>query len=200
MFWIKLLILATVGTIIGWITNVLAIKFIFRPLEPINIPVFGVKIQGLIPKRKAEIAKSVGEIVEGELVSMEEIIDKMIEGENKSEMIFAIKTKIKGIVEQKLPQIMPSAIKMMILDYIEQVIDSEGENAIIELTEKMVHKATSKIKISEIIEDKINNFELAKLEEIIIAIAKKELKHIEILGGIIGCVIGLLQGFILYFD
>lgn len=200
MFWIKLLILASVGAIIGWVTNVLAIKFIFRPLEPVNIPFINIKIQGLIPKRKAEIAKSVGEIVEGELVSMEEIIDKVMEDENKSEIIFSIKRKIKGIVEQKLPQIMPSAIKVMILDYIEQVVDSEAENAITELTEKMVHKATSKIKISQIIEDKINNFALDKLEEIIIAIAQKELKHIEILGGIIGCIIGLLQGFIIYID
>lgn len=194
------MILASVGAIIGWVTNVLAIKFIFRPLEPVNIPFINIKIQGLIPKRKAEIAKSVGEIVEGELVSMEEIIDKVMEDENKSEIIFSIKRKIKGIVEQKLPQIMPSAIKVMILDYIEQVVDSEAENAITELTEKMVHKATSKIKISQIIEDKINNFALDKLEEIIIAIAQKELKHIEILGGIIGCIIGLLQGFIIYID
>ncbi|QEK12505.1 DUF445 family protein [Crassaminicella thermophila] len=197
MFWIKLFILAAVGSIIGWITNVLAIKFIFRPLQPINVPVLNVSIQGLIPKRKGELAKSVGEIVETELISMEEIIDKFIEDENKSEIIFAIKRKIKMIVEQKLPSFIPSAFKGMIEEYIEEIIDNEAEGVITELTEKMVHKATEKIKISKIIEEKINDFELEKLEEIVIAIAKKELKHIEILGAILGCIIGLIQGIII---
>jgi len=49
---IKLLILAIIGGIIGWITNLLAIKMLFRPFHPINIPLINLKIQGLIPKRR----------------------------------------------------------------------------------------------------------------------------------------------------
>lgn len=197
MFWLKLLILALVGAIIGWVTNILAIKLIFRPLSPINIPIINVKIQGLIPKRKAELAKSIGEIVETELISMEEIIDKFIEEQDKSEIIFNIKRKIKNVAEQKLPPILPSTFKALILNYIDDVVDQEAEKAINELTEKIIHKATTKVKIALIIEDKINEFELDKLEKIILAIAKKELKHIELLGGLIGFLIGLLQGGIL---
>ncbi|WP_246637694.1 DUF445 domain-containing protein [Crassaminicella profunda] len=193
----KLFILAAVGSIIGWITNVLAIKFIFRPLEPIHVPLFNMKIQGLIPKRKAELAQSVGEIVETELISMEEIIDKFVEDENKSEIIFNIKRKIKKIVDEKLPSFIPSAFKGMIEEYIDEIIDKEADKAITELTEKMIHRATEKVKIAEIIEEKINDFELEKLEEIVLRIAKKELKHIEILGAIIGCVIGLIQGIVI---
>lgn len=198
MFWIKLLTLAGVGSIIGWVTNVLAIKLIFRPLQPIEIPVINMKIQGLIPKRKRELAKSVGEIVETELISMEEIIDQLIKDENKSEIIFMIKRKMKEIVDKKLPAFIPSAFKGMIDAYINDMIEQEGDKVINEFTEKMVHMATNKIKISEIIEDKINDFELEKLEEIVLAIAKKELKHIEILGAILGCIIGLMQGIIIF--
>ncbi|MDF2548462.1 MAG: hypothetical protein K0R93_3360 [Anaerosolibacter sp.] len=199
LFWIKLLILALIGAAIGWFTNVLAIKLIFRPLQPIQIPVLNITLQGLIPKRKSELAKSIGEIVESELISIEEIIDKFIENENKSEIIFSIKRKIKRIIEQKLPGIIPSAIKLILMDYIDDVIDKEAEIAITELTEKMVHKATSNVNIAQIIEDKINNFEIDKLEHIILAIAQKELKHIEVLGGVIGFLIGILQGLIVLF-
>ncbi|KXG74606.1 DUF445 domain-containing protein [Thermotalea metallivorans] len=197
MFWIKLMILALVGAAIGWFTNVLAIKLIFRPFNPIRISILNLTFQGLIPKRKPELAKSIGEIVESELISIEEIIDRFIESENKREMIFGIKRKIKKIAEQKLPVIIPSAIKMMLLDYIDDIIDREAEGAITELTEKMIHKATGQIKISQMIEEKINRFEIEKLESIILAIAQKELKHIEILGGIIGFIIGILQGLVL---
>jgi len=97
MFWTKLLFLSVVGAVIGWLTNVFAIKLIFRPLNPIRIPVINMKIQGLIPKRKQEIAKSIGHTVETELVSVEEIIDKLIKDENKDQILLEIKTKIKNI-------------------------------------------------------------------------------------------------------
>ena len=185
------------GAIIGWVTNKLAIKLIFRPLQPINIPLVNMKIQGLIPKRKGELAKSIGEIVEKELVSIEEIIEKFMEEQNKNEIIFNIKRKIKKVVDQKLPPIIPSTFRLIIINYIEDVIDQEAENTLNELTESIIHKGTAGVKIALIIEEKINDFELDKLEKIILAIAKKELKHIEALGGVIGFVIGLLQGFIL---
>lgn len=197
MFWVKLLILAFVGAIIGWVTNKLAIKLIFRPLQPINIPLVNMKIQGLIPKRKGELAKSIGEIVEKELVSIEEIIEKFMEEQNKNEIIFNIKRKIKKVVDQKLPPIIPSTFRLIIINYIEDVIDQEAENTLNELTESIIHKGMAGVQIALIIEEKINDFELDKLEKIILAIAKKELKHIEALGGVIGFVIGLLQGFIL---
>lgn len=186
-----------VGAIIGWVTNMLAIKLIFRPLNPINIPVINVSIHGLIPKRKGELAKSIGEIVEKEFVSIEEIIEKFLHEQNKSEIIFNIKRKIKKVVDQKLPPIIPTTFKILISNYIDEIIDQEAEKLFNEMTETMVHKAISSIKIAQIIEEKINEFELDKLEQIILAIAKKELKHIEVLGGVIGFIIGLLQGAIL---
>lgn len=197
MFWIELSILAIVGGIIGWVTNIMAIKLIFRPLKPFNIPMTNIKIQGLIPKRQAELAKSIGQIVESELVSIEEIIAKFLHEQNKSEILVKIRGKIKKVVEQKLPFIIPSTFKALILNYIDEVIDQEAETIFNELAETIIHKAATEIKIAQIIEEKIINFELDRLEIIIIAIAKKELKHIELLGGLIGFLIGILQGFIL---
>ncbi|SHK13092.1 DUF445 domain-containing protein [Paramaledivibacter caminithermalis] len=197
MVWVQIILLSIIGAIIGWTTNVIAIKLIFRPLNPIKIPIFNFHIQGLIPKRRTEIARSIGHIVETELVSIKEIIDKLIEEENKGQIISEIKKKIRTIAEEKMPSIIPGAIRGMILVYVDEIIDSEGENAINELSEKLIHKAASKVSISEIIEEKINKFELEKLEEIIISIAKKELKHIELLGGLIGFVIGLMQAIII---
>ena len=53
--------------------------------------------------------------------------------------------------------------------------------------------------IQKIVEEKINELDLEKLEEIIIKVAKKELKHIEILGLVLGAVIGVLQGILVIF-
>lgn len=193
----KILFLAIIGGIIGWITNVLAIKLIFRPLNPIKIPVLNIEILGLIPKRRKEVAHSIGEVVEKELISIEEIIDKMIKDEDKANIVKVIKFKIDSIIEDKLPPFIPSTFKGMIKDYIDKVVEDEVGNVIADLSENLVHKATSRIKIGEMVEDKINKFDLEKLEEIILNIAKKELKHIEVLGLVLGFIIGIAQGLVI---
>ncbi len=196
MIVLQISILALIGALIGWLTNIIAIKLIFRPLNPIRIPMVNVSIQGLIPKRRLDIAKSIGEVIELELLSIKDIINKLIENENFSEIKFLVTKKIQEIIDHKLPSIFPSAFKKTIYKYVEDMIDNEGDGIIKELAEKMIDKAATKVSLSEIVEEKINNFELEKIEEIIISIAKKELKHIEILGGVLGFFIGIIQGLI----
>ncbi|MCK9268127.1 MAG: DUF445 family protein [Alkaliphilus sp.] len=191
---LKLLILATLGGIIGWITNRLAIKMLFRPFQPVNIPLINFKIQGLIPKRKAEIAKSIGETVETELLSMEEIIMELIKGNNKDEILVILKNKIAEIITDNQSSLIPSVFKKMILKYINGMIDEEGDRIITEFIEDTVIKATANIRLSKMIEDRINKFEIEELERIAIKVVKAELRHIEILGGILGFIIGIFQG------
>ena len=191
---LKLLILAVLGGIIGWITNRLAIKMLFRPFQPVNIPLINFKIQGLIPKRKAEIAKSIGETVETELLSMEEIIMELIKGDNKDEILAMFKNKIAEIITDKRSSFIPSVFKKMILKYINGIIDEEGDRIITEFIEDTVIKATASIRLSKMIEDRINKFEIEELEKIAIKVVRAELRHIEILGGILGFIIGIFQG------
>lgn len=193
----KILILALVGALIGWTTNVIAIKLLFRPLEPFKILWFS--IQGVIPKRRDEIAKSIGETVEQELLSVDEIMDKLIEGTDKTEILELLKVKIVALTEGKLPSFIPSAFSGMIKKYIEDIIDDQGEDILDEMTEKLVHKATTSISVSTMVEEKIGMLQLDEIEEMILKIAKKELKHIEYLGGVLGLIIGLTQGIIIQF-
>ena len=54
---LKIALLASIGGVIGYITNVLAIKLIFRPIEPIKIPILNFEIIGLIPKEEMKYLK-----------------------------------------------------------------------------------------------------------------------------------------------
>lgn len=193
----RMAVLACVGALIGWTTNVIAIKLLFRPLLPMNI--LGFKIQGVIPKRRLEIAKSIGETVEQELLSTEDIIEEILAGTDKKDVVDTIKKKIISITEGKLPSFIPSAFSGMINKYIEDIIDSEGEKLLDEITESLIHKATSSVSISKMVEEKISLFELEEIEMMVLKIAKSELKHIEYLGGVLGFMIGLSQGLILLF-
>ncbi|NJA01227.1 DUF445 family protein, partial [Clostridioides difficile] len=178
---IRILILAVIGGFIGYVTNVVAIRLIFRPIEPIKIPILNIEIVGLIPKRRAEIAANVGEIIQEEFLSMDEILANIITDEDKEEVVRYIKARVKIIIHEKVSFI-PSGIKNMIQDYLGEIIESEVKQSIDELSKNIINKANERIDIQKMVEDKINELDLYELEEIIIRIAKKELKHIEFLG------------------
>lgn len=195
----RLLLLAVVGALIGWSTNVVAIKLMFRPLEPIKIPLIRFSIQGLIPKRKTEIAKSIGDVISEELLSIEQIMDKFLLDMDKKQIIEQIKEKVNQIANEKMPAVIPSMFKGLIIQNIDKMIDESGDDLVVEMGEKLTHKAIESIDISKMVEDKINGYNFEKIEEMTLRIAKKELKHIEWLGGVIGFFIGLIQGVIILY-
>lgn len=83
----KFLVPIIVGAIIGYITNWLAIKMLFRPYTKKKI--FGIPIPftpGLIPKEMNRIAKSIGEAVGKYLLSAEVISGALSDGNTKMQM------------------------------------------------------------------------------------------------------------------
>lgn len=70
--------------------------------------------------------------------------------------------------------------KDKIFNVIEKFIDKEGD------------KILSGISISNMIEDKINSFDMETIESLIVSVTKKELNAITIIGGVLGFVIGLI--------
>jgi uncharacterized membrane protein YheB (UPF0754 family) len=190
---------ALLGAGIGWFTNRIAIRMLFRPQNPLRIPIIGLSIQGLIPRRRLEIAASIGEVVDKELVSVEEIVLGLAAEKNRGEIIDTIKRRVEEIIKSRLPGLVPGYIKDLIVDYVNDIIESQANEVINELAEKFTQKAARELNLRRMIEDKINKFDLGKLEDIILSVADRELKHIEYLGAVIGFLIGLAQAFVVYF-
>lgn len=191
----QIIFMAAIGALIGWFTNYLAIEMLFRPLNPVTIPLINYQIIGLIPKRRAELAKKIGEVVEEELVSVEEILDKLMENHQKEEFIRQIKLKISRIVSEKMPGIL-AAFKPIVLRYIDDIVDSELDRFVDDINKDFFKRIGKNINVSNMVEEKINQFDIKKLEELIIKVANKELKGIIILGGVLGLIIGFLQAVI----
>ena len=192
---LKILILATIGGLIGYITNIIAIKLIFRPIVPIKIPIINKEIIGLIPKRKSEIANNIGEIVAQEFISIDEILDKAITEKDKQNILEYIKIKIKLIIDDKMGFI-PGGFKNIVQSFISDAIEEEIKLSIDELEEEIKININKRINIQEIIETKINDLDLYMLENLILKVVKNELRHIEILGLVLGFLIGIVQGII----
>ena len=79
---LEFLIGPLVGGLIGYITNGIAIKMLFRPLRPLYL--FGKRVpftQGIIPKERDRIALSVGEVVARELINQETLKENLFSQE-----------------------------------------------------------------------------------------------------------------------
>jgi len=89
-----------IGAIIGYVTNYVAIKLLFRPYKSIKIKNITIFPQGVIPREKKLLAKKVGEVVRDFILSEKEVkkIIKAIEKEIEN----AISKKIDTLLEKKI--------------------------------------------------------------------------------------------------
>ena len=190
----QLLIMIFISATIGWITNWVAIKMLFRPHKEINFGLF--KIQGLIPKRRTEIGSGIANIIQNELISVKDVISNIDREEFSKRLNSSIdkvlEKNLKGKVKEKFP-----VLQMFFSDRMAKDVSNTIKDIIMENQEKIFeifsNYAEENINFEVIISDKISNFSLNKLEEIITLLAKKELKHIEVIGAILGGLIGVAQ-------
>lgn len=76
-----------VGAIIGYFTNNIAVKMLFRPLHPVKIGNFTLPFTpGLIPKGQGRLAKSIGKTVGEQLLTEEVFEDKLLSDEMKGKV------------------------------------------------------------------------------------------------------------------
>lgn len=191
---IKLVLIVGIGAGIGWITNYVAIKMLFRPYKEINFGLF--KIQGLLPKRKHEIGESIAEIIQSELVSLKDIVSSM----DKDKLEEKMSEAIDKILEEKLQREITKSFPMIamflssdMLDKIKVII----KNSILENKDKIISMFSDyleeNVDFKGIIVRNVDAFSLEKLEEITYSLAKKEFKHIEVVGAVLGAIIGFAQ-------
>lgn len=182
-----------ISALIGWITNYIAVKMIFRPRREINI--LGIRIIGLIPKRKSLLADKIAQTVENELISHRDIMNIMKSEDFHSQLGSVLKTKIEGFITSKVSS--NSLLAMFVtpdtVSRLSALLMEELETELPGIMDEMFKKVESKLDFHTIIRDKIMGFDLAKLESIIYDIASKELKAIELLGGVLGFAVGLAQ-------
>jgi len=70
------------GAVIGYVTNAIAIRMLFRPLTEIRV--LGIPLPltpGIIPKQRAQLAESIGQMVSRELLT-EEAVRRQLSSEN----------------------------------------------------------------------------------------------------------------------
>ncbi len=188
---LRFVLLVLIGGLIGWITNKVAIKMLFRPINPHKI--LSITFQGVFPRRKDQMAISLAEIIEKELLSKEVIMEQLL-GE---ERLDDIKAKLKEAITNKLVEAIPPIAAMFlggdVKGFITRYIEKNGDEIFDSMIEEFKTIGFENLNIHEIVKNRIDALDFVEFEKIIFGLMNKELRFVEIIGLFLGAFIGVIQ-------
>ena len=189
-----LLLIPVISGFIGWITNWVAIKMLFHPRNPINV--LGIKVQGIFPKRQQQFAEKLGRLVSNELLSFSDIEEKINNPENLQKILPQVETHIDHFLRVKLGESMPM-ISMFIgdktIDKLKGIFMEELEILFPKMMKEYSASLKNQLDLEQIVTDKVKAFPSDKLEDILYQVMAKEFRFVELLGAVLGFLIGILQ-------
>lgn len=188
---VRLLVMIMIGALIGWITNKVAIKMLFRPVNPVKVLFF--TIQGVFPKRKNEMAISLAEIIETEFLSSDVLFDKIVNQDALGTMKEDIMEMIVERIAKKIPQMLKMFLGNDVEGTIRKFMSSEGDDIFDDILEQVKENAFQNLDVRTIVKERIDELDFVEFEKIIFGLMNKELKHIEVIGFILGAIIGAFQ-------
>jgi uncharacterized membrane protein YheB (UPF0754 family) len=188
--------LPLIGAFIGWGTNWLAVKMIFRPIRPVRI--LGIRVQGLIGRRQQDLARAIGRVVGTHLVEHKDVLKALnkldFQGILSGVLDRGLGPKIQEL--RGLPLIGGFLTEARVADLRNSIVDGimTHREAVLDEVERGLAKG---LDVPELVERKVAGFAIEKLETLILEVASRELRAIEVLGGVLGLLIGFMQvGFV----
>lgn len=189
-----LLLIPLISAFIGWFTNWVAIKMLFHPKEPKKI--LFITFQGVFPKRQRQFAEKLGKLVSTELLSFREIEEKIVNPDNIKKLMPFVESKVDDFLRNKLSDAFP-IISMFIgestINQLKTVFMAELEVIFPEMIAAYMKNLESQLDLEKMVTEKVYGFSSDKMEDILNQIMTKEFKFIEVIGGILGFIIGILQ-------
>lgn len=188
------IVMAAIGALIGWGTNMVAIWLLFHPYRPVRLGPW--QLQGLLPRRQADIARNVGQAIEKELLTATDLAEQMENPEICQQLLMMVSKLTEQEVVQRLPKYLPLPLRNYLVNYLTGWTNAKSR----ELVDKLIRSITtnlSQLDIGSLIQCRLNSLPLQELEALSWELAGRELRYIEYAGGVLGGVIGLLQAAVL---
>ena len=190
-------ILPILAALIGWITNYLAIKMLFHPHQPKKI--LGLTFHGVFPKRQAQIAEKLGDLVANELFSMKDVAQKIEDLSTNPEALEEVGKRIEQTIRGKLISAFPMLSMFLSDEMIEKVTSlfkGELEDFLRVSAQGLAVKMEESVDIQALVREKVQAFSSNKIEELLLGFMEQEFRFIEKIGAVLGFLIGCIQVFL----
>ncbi len=183
-----------IAALIGWFTNFLAVKMLFHPKEPVKV--LFVTFHGLFPKRQRHIAEKIGKLVADELLSFDDIRERLATPENFQSVRKTIGLKVDEFLYIKFPEMHPLVSLFMgdeRKDRLKEQLLQEVDEVAPKLIDGYIDNVERDLDVEELVKEKMAAFEVDKLEKVLFDILSQEFRFIEIAGAVLGFFVGCVQ-------
>jgi uncharacterized membrane protein YheB (UPF0754 family) len=182
-----------ITALIGWFTNWVAIRMLFRPQKPIRT--LGIVWQGLIPGRKEDLARQTAEIIESEILQQHAIRNAIQSVDLEPHLRKFVERLVERKLKDKLSAIpfVGAFINDSTLQMVKSIAIQSLQEEIPSIIESFSNDLESKIQVRHLVQERMQSLDLDALENIVKRVAKQEFSKIEQLGAVLGFVVGLVQ-------
>jgi uncharacterized membrane protein YheB (UPF0754 family) len=183
-----------ISAFIHWLTIWMALKLLFHPRHPKRI--LGFTLQGVFPKRQQQIAETLGRIVGQQLLSFDDIEKTITDPANVARILPLAEEHIDGFLRVRLKETMPM-ISFFIGDktigQLKAVFMKELEDLFPVVMRDYVSHLRNDLDLERIVAVKIAGYSADRLEVLLNEFLTKEFRFVEVIGALLGFLIGLLQ-------
>ena len=192
-------ILPVAGFLVGWVTNWMALKVIFQPLEPRNV--CGYTLHGIFLKRQAEVSKIFARVVCVEILHIKAIWESIFSGRLSKNFFAMLRAHTLVFVDNLLVEVQPLAIAAMGSEKYLQMKE--------DIAQKVLDKIPSVIGVSyeytqealdmeNTISTKMGELSSSEFEGVLHPAFEEDEIQLIALGGILGAIVGVIQLFTLF--
>ncbi|HEX6989654.1 MAG TPA: DUF445 family protein [Bacillota bacterium] len=185
------LLYPAVGMLIGWLTNVAAVRLLFRPHRPVRV--LGVTLQGVLPRRRRELADTIGRVIETELLRHEDLLTGTLTPAAREQIAATVARAAGEAALNRLPAFLPGGIRLALATAVRKAAAAESGRFTDQEWPELAAGLLGGLDIAGIIRERILAFDLDELERLAYAVARRELRHIEWAGAVLGGLVGLIQ-------
>lgn len=182
-----------IGGFIGWITNWVAIKMLFHPRKPVKV--LFITFQGIFPKNKLRIAENLGKVVQRDLINFSDIKGRLQDPDALNNFKEEIALRVDNAIRERIEKspFLDAIVPDQLIQSVHRTIVVEIEKNLPTVIDSSITKIEQKLDIHQLVKNKVANFSDEKLEQLLMDITSKEFRFIEIIGGILGFFIGIVQ-------
>lgn len=196
---ILLLLFPLICALIGYVTNVVAVKMIFRPYERISI--LGLGFQGVLPKHQEHFARMLAKIVVRDFVTTGDLVAELAkpaaaEGLERAAKVLARKLAVE--LRSTLPEARQAMLGDATIDALMNQVAEAMRAEVPALVTRLAAEADERLDLEKVVTEKLIEIGARGLEKVIYEISRRELVFIEIYGGVFGAVLGFVQFGVLY--
>jgi uncharacterized membrane protein YheB (UPF0754 family) len=192
--WIVLLI-PVISALVGWFTNVVAIKMMFYPVEFLGIPPY-LGWQGVIPANAVRLAKVSNKLITQKLLSLRELFDESFNAESFAGKLGAV---IDDVTEQVIDEVANKHAKAMwdnAGDFMQNKVREKVRSEVVEVSRAIAMDMADDIdEIMDIEQTVLEAMERHKglMGEMFYEVGRLEFKFIERSGLYFGFLFGVFQ-------